>query len=75
VTLRSKPGWQRVRGLNPSFNLERALIYFSKYLISSHFRVRLFCVAAFVAPIARVAIDPNDIRLVLRIDCLAQERG
>ena len=48
------------------------MIYFSNYLIPSHFRVRLFRVAAFVVPIARVAIDPNDIRLVLRIDCLAR---
>ena len=48
------------------------MIYFSNHLIPSHFRVRLFRVAAFVVPIARVAIDPNDIRLVLRIDCLAR---
>ena len=43
--------WQRVRDSNPCTGLERALIYFYKYPITSKFCVRLFCVAAFVAHI------------------------
>ena len=41
--------WQRVRDSNPCTGLERALIYFYKYPITSKFCSRLFCVAAFVA--------------------------
>jgi hypothetical protein len=44
-------GWQRVRGSNPSFSLERALIYFCKHPITSELCVTLLCVAALVAHI------------------------
>jgi hypothetical protein len=37
--------WQRVRGSNPCFGLERALIYLRKMLITSYLRITMFPVA------------------------------
>jgi hypothetical protein len=37
--------WQRVRGSNPYFNLERALIYLRNTLITRCLRIKMFPVA------------------------------